>query len=46
MQIAELQVKYETEKKEQDIKLLSKERELEKQKAGQARKSMFIALGI
>ncbi|MHA3789434.1 histidine kinase dimerization/phosphoacceptor domain -containing protein [Flavobacterium hauense] len=45
-QIAELQVKYATEKKEQDIKLLSKERELEKQKAIHARRSMFIAIGI
>jgi two-component sensor histidine kinase len=44
-QFAELQIQYETEKKEQNIKLLSKERELEKHKAKNAKRSMYIALG-
>lgn len=44
-QIAELQVQYETAKKEQDIKLLHKERQLERNKLQQARLGRNVTLG-
>ncbi|WP_158542164.1 histidine kinase dimerization/phosphoacceptor domain -containing protein [Pedobacter chinensis] len=44
-QISELEIKYETDQKEQNIMFLSKERNLEKQKSQQAKKIRNIAFG-